>query len=190
MQRAVMRHSNRVLVLCLLALQLGLQQCFAQDATKQTTLCEDGGPDAFALKADSLPKAVVDAVMNTTEGKQARGDANEKGNELHPEEALRATRIRLSMDNAAVFLVIGSSSPLAAADASWFWVVRQDRTKASVLLWMAGNCVELKASSIRGYRDIEVLWASAGSERTSTYRYDGKAYQLVHSRIKDRGPND
>ena len=185
-----MRYSNRAFVLCLFALQFGLQQSLAQDAKEQTTLCEDGGPGVFPLKADSLPKAVVDAVMNTSEGKQARGDADARGAKLHPEEILRATRIRLSLEDANLFLVMGSSYPLGAADGSWFWVVREDRTKASVLLWMTGNCVEPKPASSRGYHDIEILWTSAGSKRTDTYRYNGKAYQLVHSRLSDRTPSE
>jgi hypothetical protein len=176
-------------ILCLLCIQFGLQQSIAQRAQKQTTFCEDGAPDDVAFKAESLPKAVIDAVMNSDEGKQARADADQSGKELNPEKVLRATKFPLSSDSATVFLVMGSY-PLSAADASWFWIVREDGAKASVLLWMAGNCVELKPSRTHGYRDIEVLWASAGSKRTETYRYDGKAYQLARSRTKDRGSND
>ena len=176
-------------MLCLFGLPFGLQQCLAQSAQKQTIFCEDGAPDAFAFKAESFPKAVVDAVMNTNEGKQARADANETGKELNVEKALRATRVRISEDDAAAFLVMGSY-PLAAADAGWFWIVREDGTKTSVLLWMAGNCVVLKRSSTHGYVDIEVRWASAGSTRTESYHYDGKAYQLAQSKIKARGPKD
>jgi len=173
-------------VICVFA----VQQCLAQNTQSKATFCEDGGPDTFAIRPDTLPKAVIDAVMNTSEGKQARADADARGTELHPEQALRAASIRLSRDDAAVFLVMGSSFPLAAADASWFWVVREDRTAGSVLLWMAGNCVELKPSSTHGYRDIEVQWASAGSERTDIYHYDGNAYRLAHSKVRNRKPSD
>lgn len=175
-------------MICLLVLMPGLlqYQCQAQGAHNQTTYCEDDGPDVFALSSDSLPKAVIDSVMNSTESKGAQGGT---GNELNPEKILRAARIRLSRDDAAEFVIVGSP-PLSGADGSWFWIVRWNRAKASVLLWVAGNCLDLKSSKTRGYRDIEVLWASAGSERTITYHYDGETYQLARSQIHERGSKD
>ncbi len=118
-----MGYRNRTCMLSLFAVLIGLQQSPAQHAKVQTTFCEDGGPDAFPLKADSLPKAVIDAVMNTNKVQQAQGDADETGKKPHPEEVLRATRIRLSVNEGKVFLVMSSSYSLAAANASWFWVV-------------------------------------------------------------------
>ena len=173
---------------CLCLLMIGTQQCLAQGVKNQTTTyCEDDGPGTFQLDANSLPKAVVGSVMNASESKQML--VGETGAEVSPEKLLHARRIHLSADGAAVFLVIGSP-PLSAADGSWFWLVRQDGVKASVLLWTAGNCVELKNSTTRGYRDIEASWASAGSEQTSVYHYDGKAYKLANSQVRDRKPND
>jgi hypothetical protein len=184
-----MKSRRWAILFFLFAVPVGLRQTLAQNAKDQSTYCEDGAPDEFAFKGGSVPKAVVSAVLETSEGKQARADAGERGEELTPEKVLRAARLHVSSDNAAMFLVMGSY-PLAGADASWFWIVRDDGTKASVLLWMAGNCVELKESSTRGYRDIGVVCASAGSSRTESYHYDGKVYKLAHSRIRTRGPNE
>lgn len=183
-----MKSGVLALLSCMLLLMLGLPQCLAQNVKRPTaTYCEDDGPGTFQLDANSLPKAVVGSVMNASESKQVL--AGEAGAEASPETLLHARRIRLSADGATMFLIIGSP-PLSAADGSWFWIVRQDGAQASVLLWTAGNCVELKSSTTRGYHDIGVLSASAGSERTSVYRYDGKAYQLANSQIRDREPNN
>lgn len=175
-------------MICLLVLMPGLlqSQCHAQGVHNQTTYCEDDGPDVFALNADSLPKTVIDSVMNSTESKEAQGGT---GNELNPEKILRAARIRLSRNGAAEFVVVGFP-PLSGADASWFWIVQWSGAKASVLLWAAGNCLELKSSETRGCRDIEVVWASAGSERSAIYHYGGETYQLAKSQIHGRDGKD
>jgi hypothetical protein len=172
----------------LFPLTFGLPQCLAQSVKDQTkTYCEDDGPGTFSLDADSLPKAVVDSVLNASESKQML--AGESRAEVSPEKLLHAKRIRPSSDGATEFLVIGSP-PLSAADGSWFWIVRDEGAKASVLLWTAGSCVALEGSRTRGYRDVEILWASAGTEQKGTYRYDGKVYKLAHSRMRARGPHD
>jgi hypothetical protein len=182
-----MKSGVLVLMSCLFLLMFGPAKCLAQGVKNQTTTyCEDDGPGTFQLDADSLPKAVVDSVMNASESKQML--AGEAGAEVRG-KLLHARRIRLLADGATVFLVIGSP-PLSAADGSWFWIVREDGAKASVLLWTAGNCVEVKSSTTRGYRDIGVSWVSAGSERTEIYHYDGKAYKLANSQVRDREPND
>lgn len=186
--RPIMKSGVLALMSCLCLLMAGTQQCPAQSVKNQTTTyCEDDRPGTFELGADALPKAVVGSVMNASESKQVL--AGKAGAEASPEKLLHAKRIRLSADGATVFLAIGSP-PLSAADGSWFWIVRQDGAKASILLWTAGNCVELKSSTTRGYHDIQISWASAGSERTSVYRYDGKAYKLADSQVRDREPND
>lgn len=172
-----------------LLLMCGLPPCLAQNVQNQTTYCDDGGPSVFALNADSLPKAVIDSVMNAAESKHALAGSDQTGTEIIPEKILHGVRIGLSRDGTPEFLVLGSA-PLSAADASWFWIVRKDDATASILLWAAGNCIEAKSSETRGYRDIEVHWASARTERTNTYHYDGKAYRLAHSQTQDRGHND
>lgn len=177
-----------VLMSFLFLLTFGLPQCLAQGGKSQTTTyCEDDRPGTFPLNADSLPGAVVDSIMNASEAKQML--AGETGAGVSPEKLLHARRIHLSSDGATEFLVIGSP-PLSAVDGSWFWIVRDDGAETSILLWTAGNCVMLERSRSRGYRDVRFLWASAGTERTGTYRFDGKVYRLAQSQKRTRGPND
>jgi hypothetical protein len=184
-----MKSKIKVSMSCIFLLVCGLPQCSSQSVQSKTTLCDDGGPGVFTLNADSLPRAVIDSVMNAAESKQASADSGQTATEASPEKNLRGARIRLSTDGTTEFLVLGSA-PLSAGDASWFWIVRKDGARAAILLWAAGNCIEAKSSKTHGYRDIELLWASAGSQKTSTYHYDGKAYRLAHSKMQDRGPDD
>jgi len=165
-------------------LQFNTLRCCAQVRVEQKSFCEDSKP-LSTLRAGSIPRGVMDAVMNTPEGKQARADAQEQKTKLSPENLLRGLNINLSPTSRGVFLVMGSY-PLSAADGAWFWIVRQDRTRDSVLLWASGNCLDLKQSSSHGYRDIEVRWASSGSARTDFFRYGGTIYRRVYSHISAR----
>src|SRR4051812_17160894 len=73
---------------------------------RSVNILRNGASDEFAFKGGSVPKTVVSAVLETSEGKQARADAGERGKELTPEKVLRAARLHISSDNAAVFLVM------------------------------------------------------------------------------------
>lgn len=53
-----MRYSNRILVLCLLAVQFGLKQCHAQHASKQTTLFTEARPTDHNLRFPGSPAAL------------------------------------------------------------------------------------------------------------------------------------
>lgn len=176
------------LITCLFLFTVALPQSLAQTAKfKAVTYCEDGGPETYPLDANSLPKAVVDAVMNAPESKEML--EGEKPADVTPEKLLHAAKIHLSSDAATAFMIL-SDPPLSGADNSWFWIVREDGTKASVLLEAGGNCVELESSKTHGYRDVVSYWAGGGTELIDTYQYDGKDYKLVHKKSKPFRPDE
>lgn len=173
---------------CALVFVSGLPQSPAQIAkSKAVTYCEDGGPATYPLDANFLPKAVVDSVMNAPDSKEML--EGEKPSDVTPEKLLHAAKIHLSSDGVTEFMIL-SSPPLSGADNSWFWIVRQHGTNASILLEAGGNCVELEAARTRGYRDLMSYWAGGGTEVIDTYQYDGKVYKLVHEKTRTLGPND
>ncbi len=182
-----MKSATLTLISCLFLLTVALPQSLAQSAKfKAVSYCEFE-PGTFPLHAHSLPKAVVRSVMHAPESREML--KGEKPADVNPEKLLLGRRIHLSTAGATTFLIIGSG-PLSAADGSWFWIVRQHGTKASIRLFTAANCVSLDSTETRGYRDVDYLWASAGTEQTGTYRYNGKVYKLAHSKSRSRGPND
>lgn len=77
-----------------------------------------------------------------------------------------------------VFLVIGKP-PMAGADNTWFWIVRQSGNEAKILLWAGANCVSIERSSNLGFRDIQTEWSSASESITEAYSFDGTAYKLT-----------
>jgi len=182
-----MKYGVIAVISVLFLLTVGLPQSLAQSAKfKAVTYCEFE-PGTFPLHAHSLPKAVVRSVMQAPESRYAV--KGEKPADVNPEKLLLGRKIHLSNDGTNEFLIIGSG-PLSAADGSWFWIVRQHGAKASILIYDAGNCVELESSQTKGHRDVVFYWASAGTEVVDTFQYDGKTYKLVHDKARSRGPND
>jgi hypothetical protein len=127
--------------------------------------------------------------MNSEQAREAIADSKTKGMKLDPEKVLQGRTVRLSGDGVATFLLMGSY-PLAGADNTWFWIVRRSGQAASVVLWVAGNCVNIKRTSSLGYRDIEANWFSAGTTISETFRYDGKTYRLARKETRSRRPEE
>lgn len=174
------------LITCLFLLTVARPQSLGQTAkSKISEFCEDGGPATYPLDANSLPKAVVDAVINAPYSKEVL--EGEKPSDVNPEKLTHAARIHLSSDGAIEFMILGSP-PLSGADNSWFWIVRENGNKATLLLEAGGNCVELEATRTRGYRDVMSYWAGGSTELIDTYHYDGKVYKLVHEKSKPFPP--
>ena len=182
-----MKSAALTLITCLLLLILVLPQSLAQSANKKTSVYCEFEPGTFPLHAHSLPKAVVRSVMHAPESREML--KGEKPADVTPEKLLLGRRIHLATDGATTFLIIGSGV-LSSADASWFWIVRQNGKKASILLFDAANCVDLDSSKTHGYRNVIFYWASAGTARTDIFHYNGKVYKLVHEKSRSRGPND
>ncbi len=183
--RCVMKTRPIVLVLAIFAAQFANVECAAQSSNEQTTFCEGGVPDGSGLKPAPIPKEVIDAVMRSEGGKEAR--AFPSGTALNPEKLLRGTPLQLSNDGTTAFLLMGSI-PLSGVDNTWFWIVRESGYKASVLLWVGANCVKMMPTNTNGYRDVVSVWSSAADTLTETYKYDGKIYRLARKVTKSRRP--
>jgi hypothetical protein len=127
-----------VVAVCLFAAQCLDATCCAQELKRQTTFCEDGAPENLLLKPAPVPQDVLNAVVNSEEGREAIADTKAKGMKLDPEKVLQGTTIRLSGDGVATFLLMGSY-PLAGADNTWFWIVRRSGQAASVLFGLGAT---------------------------------------------------
>ncbi len=150
--------------------------------SEQVSFCEDG-PDETILKPIPLPSGVVTAVVNSRGANMAREWAEEKGRSFDPATLLKGTEIHLTSSTDRFYLLV-ATFPMSAADAAWFWIVRLSGNKASILLWVSANCVEISRRYAAGYRDIVTRWASANHSETMTYRYDGKIYKLWRRRSR------
>jgi hypothetical protein len=163
---------------------------FARQATaaaplvqQQTSFCEDGAPDDLR-KPTPLPSAIVATLMNRPEAKDVR-KAQIDGKTVNPSTLFKGAKVRLTDSGDLFFLVVGRS-PMSGADSTWFWIVRQSRKRAAVLLFAGANCVDISQKRTHGYRDIETTWSSASETRTETYRYNGQSYTLQQAKLRPK----
>jgi hypothetical protein len=153
---------------------------------EQTSFCEDGADD-LELKPVALPRLVLATVMNTKEGRDAQRELSQsEGTERDPTRLLKGKEIRLSDSGNRFFLVMGTY-PMSGADNTWFWIVRQNGHKASILLFTGGNCLDLSAKTTLGYRNVITTWSSPSETETTTYVYDGKGYKVLRKRSHPNG---
>jgi hypothetical protein len=172
--------ASLTLVLAFAASCGAIGQSLSSAVTERTSFCEDASDDT-ARKPVHLPAAIVTAIMNTKEGKDALESSRAENTELVPERLLTGTTAKLSDSRELVFVVVGSS-PLSGADNTGFWIVQQSGKNARILLFVGANCLNVSRSRTLGYRDIVSTWASAGVAVTQTFSYDGKSYKLRQRR--------
>lgn len=159
--------------------------CLAQKPTdaapEQRSFCDDG-PDDLSIKPVDLPSSVLTVVMNTEQGR----DAKKWATHVHPIEMLKGTQIHPSDSGGSFFLVVGSGA-MSGADNTWFWIVRQNGQKASMLLFAGGNCLDLGTKKTLGYRNVVTTWSSPSETVTTTYAYNGKEYKMLRKRSHPNG---
>jgi hypothetical protein len=167
-----------VLPLVTLAASL-LGAAVAQSSSRrQTSFCDDDAPDNLRLKASPLPRAVLTALANTKEAREVQREAKNKGSSFNIATLFRGAEVTLADDPDKMFLVIGKE-PMAGADNTWFWIVRQSGDKAEILLWAGANCLNIEKSSKLGFRDIQTEWSSASYSITEAYSFNGTTYKLT-----------
>ena len=159
-------------------------QSKTQSLQAQTEFCEEGSPDDIRMPSEALPQSVINAVMNSSEGRQAEANALSDQSKLEPAVLLTGTAVRLATGRSRFFLVTGTY-PLSGADNTWFWIVRESQSKTISLSWFGANCLQIRPTTTMGLKDIVTLWSSASTTRTNTYKFDGKSYRLVRSRVHD-----
>lgn len=141
------------------------------------TFCDDDAPADVRLRPVVLPKAVLTALLNTKQAREARKSAENDGQPINLAKLFRGAKVDIADSPDSFFLVIGRS-PMSGADNTWFWIVRQSGEQASVLLWEGANCLNIEQTRTLGFRDITSDWASAGTTSTAKFVYDGKRYKL------------
>jgi hypothetical protein len=176
--RAKARLLLLVLGLAILATQSAQTQSKTPRVREQTEFCEDSLPSA------PVPRSVIAAVMNSDVGRQAEADSLANHTKPDPTVLLTGTTVQLSTGRSRFFLVTGKGD-LSGADNTWFWIVRASGGKATNLSWFGANCLQIRPTTTLGLRDVVTLWSSASATRTNTYKFDGKSYRLVRSRLRD-----
>jgi hypothetical protein len=153
-------------------------------AAEQTTFAEDEDIE----NPVPVPPAVLALILEDDMAKEALETANESVRK-DASQCLRAAEVHLAGSGEIDMLVIGSS-PMAAADAAWFWVVRSVNQKPQVVLRAAGNTIALLDTRTNGFRDVGTAWASASQSSQSTFRFDGAVYKETDASFSPRSDAD
>lgn len=164
-------------VLLPLFLMVGPLTAQQQPSRVLATFCDDDAPADLRLRPVVLPKAVLTALLNTKEAREARKSAENDGQPVNLAKLFRGAKVDLADSPDSFFLVIGKS-PMSGADNTWFWIVRQSGEQASVLLWEGANCLNVEQTRTLGFKNISSDWSSAATTATATFVYDGNRYRL------------
>jgi hypothetical protein len=89
-----------------------------------------------------------------------------------------ASRINLSTYQSAFILKSGHHC-LTGVSTDWFWVYISSRRKYRKVLSASGIIVDVLKSRSRGLRDIETNGATAQTNYTRIYKFNGTIYKLV-----------
>jgi hypothetical protein len=156
-----------------------IARCVVQHSESDVSRSFCADRDNPALVA--LPNPVVQAIMATESGREASAFAEQSGTRLATSRLFRGWKVNISASKDNFYIVIGSY-PMSGADNDWFWVVRQSKGKATVLLWAGANCLDVMKGVTRGFKNIEAAWSSPSSTRINRYVFDGRRYKLQSSR--------
>lgn len=123
---------------CLLA---SFSTCEARSSQQQIQICGEADyGEPGAITPAHLPPAVLAAVMRSEEGMDASAQAVQEHFQLHPADILKGAPVHLADTTDRFYILIGSP-PHSGADHSWFWLVRQFGTRASILIFLHANSV-------------------------------------------------
>jgi hypothetical protein len=144
---------------------------------------------AFSAEEDTVKKPVaipqdVLAILATDEMVR-----NELENESLPTEKIpaswfAASAIHLSNSRETDFVVM-ARGPLAGGNVVTFWVFRGTPHGHELIMTAPMHDLIVKNTHWKGYRDIELLSASAVKISTVLCRFDGRKYKEYKSKLED-----
>jgi hypothetical protein len=106
---------------------------------------------------------------------------------MDPDRLFFATEAHLAKPNEVDFIV-GGIAPLCAANGGFFWVVRSTPKKPKVILFAAGNYIEVLDTKTHGYRDIRTIWPGQWQTRDDVYHFNGNEYKLRKEKWVENNP--
>ena len=101
-----------------------------------------------------------------------------------PAECFSASQIHLGPADELDLIVKGNG--VGGADAEWFWVIRSADKNPVIILWAGGNGLKVLPKRTNGFHDIQSDGASASTQVTSLYQFNGTEYKLAKKKMQER----
>lgn len=127
-----------------------------------------------------VPASVIRIVSQDAAVQELLKD--EPSHEL-PEAWLSASEVHLGGSQEKDLVVMGTGM-LRGANMTPFWVFGPTDGGFRLLLATGGHDLEIKSTRSRGYRDINVLAATAVDFSKVFYQYDGAAYKTATRKVE------
>ena len=100
-----------------------------------------------------------------------------------PKGWLMASEVHLAGPDEKDIIVVATGS-LLGANVTTFWVLRPSRRGYELLLSAPAHDLVIKGTRFKGYKDIELVSATALDVSTESLRFDGKKYDVHEQRSK------
>jgi hypothetical protein len=123
--------------------------------------------------------AVLNALLATSQAKDAHNELSGLNRE-DLRNLFEIVRVNLGPATEEDYVVHGRSLPMRGAENDWFWIVRDRRDHAKIILFANGYSLELLKTMTSGYKDIRTVWSAPAYTLTDMYHFDGVRYEHVH----------
>jgi hypothetical protein len=149
---------------------------------------ERSAPEQMAFSAEDgrverqspLPPAVAGILAGDPDVREAMAYEHISGGQP-PASWFLPSEVHLNGPHEADLIVVGAG-PILGANVTLFWVFRPSRSGGfNLLLRVSAHDLNIMESRTGGYRDIEVVAATAVSVTKGTYTFRGSAYKLSRS---------
>jgi hypothetical protein len=94
------------------------------------------------------------------------------------------SEVHLNGARASDLIVVGKGL-LQGANVTTFWVFTRGPAGMKLVLSVPAHDLAIRTSRTNGYRDIQVMMATAGRVSAATFRFDGQKYQAPKKRKND-----
>jgi hypothetical protein len=101
-----------------------------------------------------------------------------------PQSWFAASAIHLT-HSGEIDLIVVSVGPVHGANVTMFWVFRSTPHGHELVLTAGGHDLQVKSTSWKGYRDIELLSVTMQKLNTVLYKFNGKRYVRYKDKVED-----
>ena len=168
------------LLTCGLRTQSGLQTLLALLIFVNAGFSQTFDSETKLRNTVKIPAAILSQLEKTDEVKECLSRLDEPGR-FHP-AWFRAVRIDLNADGRADYLVESNKDCLLGPRAANWWVFSGTGRGSKLVYHDSVLWLTLLRHKTRGFRDIRAETTMMNIIR-NTWKYDGREYKLVHTRI-------
>lgn len=154
-------------------------------------IAQSGQPEQTNFSAEDArvqhPVAVPADVMRIlAKDEMAQNALHSEAKTEPPESWFSASQIHLSSGKRADLVVMGEG-PIRGANVTTFWVFRATDGGHELVMMSPAHDLVVKKTQHKGYRDLELLSATAIENWTITLHFDEKKYVKFSEKVRRNG---